>query len=114
MKKNVSALLILLLVLTSPLNISAKTIDNTFIQYGYTEDGLSYQVYGATLYVSDNSINVTSTIVYDGYIIPESSLVWTEVIDNEKYSGTLYWVSMSYNASTNQTTVTYEGTLTKQ
>lgn len=113
MKRNISAFLLILLILVSSVNVYANPIDNTLIQTGYTEDGLPYQVYGTILSISANSVTVTRTIVYEGYIIPESSLFWTEVIDNEKYTGTLYLFNMSYDKSKNETTATYQGTLTK-
>ena len=113
MKKNYF-FLTLILILSFSFTTYAKEPEKIFIHSGITTEGINYQVYGTTLSVTNDSINVSRTVVFDGKVAVERTRTWTEYIDGELYSGTLYLVSSLYNRETNQTTVVYQGTLTKQ
>lgn len=113
MKKNFMILMMLIIMSTLSIDVCARELNTTFISYGITEEGINYQVYGETLSVTESSISVTRTIVFEGNVNPSFSLPWSENIDGINYSGTLYIVSMNYNKTTNKTTALYQGTLYK-
>lgn len=110
-KKTYFLPLTLLLLLSFPTVVSA---DSAIAENGYTQEGIYYEVHNISysLYASD-SIPVTKEIVYHGKVFPQAELEWVEIIKGSQYSGTLYLVEFTYSSKDNQTTATYEGTLTR-
>ena len=80
---------------------------------GYTEEGIFYEVgEEKILRASGNSITVERKVRYEGKVIPNRTLQWTEKIGNYTYSGTLSLAKFAYLNGV--TTATYQGTLYKQ
>lgn len=80
---------------------------------GYTEEGIFYEIGEAKiLRASENSITVERKVRYEGKVIPNRKLQWTEKIGNYTYSGTLSLAKSAYLNGI--TTATYQGTLYKQ
>ena len=81
---------------------------------GYTAEGIYYEAVtincsSYNTYASPHSITSTKEFTYSGTIIPSSTLSWTEIIDGNTYSGTLYL--QSYYHFNSKTVATYKGTI---
>lgn len=114
MKIKLSILIAIFTISMLSTDTHAVGTDSTFIRYGMTDDGITYQVLGNTLAATEDTITVTRTIIFDGQVTPALSQSWTEYINGIKYSGSLYLVFSVYNAETNETKATYEGVLVAQ
>lgn len=87
--------------------------EGEYITRGYTAEGVYYEVYGETTYMrSAECLTVTRTVVYDGDVIPNNSVYWTEEINGGTYAGTLFLQRYSYMS--NQTTAWYTGNIYKK
>ena len=80
---------------------------------GYAEEGIFYEVgEEKILRALGNSITVERKVRYEGKVIPNRTLQWTEKIGSYTYSGTLSLAKFAYLNGV--TTATYQGTLYKQ
>ena len=87
-------------------------IEGQYINSGYTESGIYYEVYGVTIDIQISEyVTVSRTIVYEGDIEPSSTIFWGEWINGEWYTGTLSL--LRYNTVLNQTSAVYIGKLYK-
>ena len=81
---------------------------------GYTTEGIYYEAVtincsSYNTYASTHSITLTKEFTYTGTITPSNTIAWTEVIDSNTYSGTLYL--QSYYHFNGKTVATYKGTI---
>jgi hypothetical protein len=89
----------------------------TPIYTGVTEEGVYYEVFEVSNGFKDlltlaDSKRVTITVKYDGIVVPPRTMVHTETIEGERYSGTL---SLSDVKERNGKTVAiYKGKIYKE
>lgn len=101
------------LLLYNPVPVNA---DASYI-VGYTAEGIYYEA--VTLEITSYSahgtvyaIDLTEKITYEGTVIPADTIPWTEIINGDTYSGTLYLQSFYHYDNT--TVATYTGTIYAQ
>lgn len=85
------------------------------IYSGYTSDNIYYKVYevetiGNLEQAKNGTIDVIRKYQYDGIIVPPSTKIYSEIIDEVTYTGTLTLFNCSYEG--NYTIAYYQGTLT--
>ena len=91
----------------------AEKVTEDFIISGYTESGIYYEVYGTGIEGRAlEGVYVTRTVIFEGDIMPDSTLHWKEYINGIAYSGTLSLIEYAYKGGV--TKAVYEGTLYKK
>ena len=98
------------LALSLSVPVHAETDQLPFIQSGYTEDGIYYEVHGEPpAQYRSISQEVTRQVTYEGKVNPPQQLYWEEQIYGITYTGNLQLVNLVYG--NNQTTAYYKGVI---
>lgn len=122
MKKILMCCLVILLAVTPAMNVSAASFnveaENIFNNQFRAMDIETGQMINPinideSFVISPNqeSMTVSSTITYQGEVIPATTIIQTRTFEGQTFKGTLYLQYYSYRKSTNQTIAYYEGTL---
>lgn len=89
---------------------TVEEVRGQLLYSGYTEDGISYEVYGLPVLTrAVDTVTVERTVVYTGMVNPSRTLNWEEKIDGVFYVGTLSLTQTKYLSG--KTTAIYTGTL---
>lgn len=100
-------------ILSLSVPVHAETDQLPFIQSGYTEDGIYYEVHGEPpAQYRSISQEVTRQVTYEGKVNPPQQLYWEEQIYGITYTGTLQLVGLIYR--NNQTIASYKGIITSK
>lgn len=111
MKYIYSLLIITILICFPSISAHAETNQLPFIESGYTDEGVYYEVHGEPLsqYFSISQ-SVIRQVTYQGEINPPQQIYWEETMHGITYRGTLQLSQLIYVK--NQTIASYTGTLT--
>ncbi len=122
MKKLLMCCMVILLAVTPVMNVNAATAnaeaENIMInQFRATDVKTGHMI--NPLDVSESyiisadqkSMTVSSTITYQGEVVPAATIIQTRSFEGLTYKGTLYLQYYYYVRADNQTTAYYEGTL---
>jgi len=129
LKKAILCLLSVALLFSSSLTVFASDIDEhaiisefvtegVFVEAGYTEDGIYYEIYDNLTIIDDirtrasGSVYVERSIYFSGTsVTPQSTTSWTETINGKVYSGTLSLKSYAKDYIYSITQANYKGYL---